>query len=347
MRVSTRSLLQIRQRLAGGCTLKGQLASGTELAFDADRIISSSYCPFSKEWLYFDWQLNERVLKFPRFFPHADSENLVIGVSASESRSGYSVLMTDVVPKLHAVDMVGSQYFPMYVYDGDDDGDDDEDELFTRSKKKAAGPVRRDGITDAGVQHFCDAYPGEKITKKDVFDVRLRHPAPAVIASVTRTTSAKNSPRIPRVKTAKEFWAFSQAGKQLGDLHVGYEAVAEYKATINGPAQPRGSQLRVNMKFGKGKDKTVIHYNDLITVRDIPLEAYDYVVNGKPAIEWVMERQAVTTDKASGIMKDANALGDRDRAQRALSAFAPPSRDHGEPRDHEDRARPARARYPR
>ena len=38
----------------------------------------------------------------------------------------------------------------------------------------------------------------------------------------------------------------------------------------------------------------------------IPLEAYDYVVNGKPAIEWVMERQAVTTDKDSGIVNDAN-----------------------------------------
>ena len=61
------------------------------------------------------------------------------------------------------------------------------------------------------------------------------------------------------------------------------------------------------MRFGKGKDKSVIHYNDFITVRDIPLEAYEYVVNGKSAVEWVMERQSVTTDKASGIVKDANA----------------------------------------
>jgi hypothetical protein len=36
------------------------------------------------------------------------------------------------------------------------------------------------------------------------------------------------------------------------------------------------------------------------------LDAYDQVVNGKPAIEWVMERQAVTTDKASSIVNDAN-----------------------------------------
>jgi len=60
------------------------------------------------------------------------------------------------------------------------------------------------------------------------------------------------------------------------------------------------------MNFGKGKDKTVIHSNEFITVRDIPIQAYDYIVNGKSAIEWVMAPQGVTTDQASGIEKDAN-----------------------------------------
>lgn len=109
------------------------------------------------------------------------------------------------------------------------------------------------------------------------------------------------------MKSSKDFWAFSQAGRKLGDLHVGYESVPEYAARIEGPAKPTSAQYRVEkMKFGKGKDKTVVHYNDFITVHDIPLQAYDYVVNGKPAIEWVMERQAVSTDKASGIVKDPN-----------------------------------------
>ena len=45
---------------------------------------------------------------------------------------------------------------------------------------------------------------------------------------------------------------------------------------------------------------------DLKTIRDTPLAAYDHIVNGKPALEWVMERQAVTTHKDSGIVNDAN-----------------------------------------
>lgn len=52
-------------------------------------------------------------------------------------------------------------------------------------------------------------------------------------------------------------------------------------------------------------DKTTVIYNDYITLRDIPLQAYEYMVNGKSAIEWVMEHQAVTTDKKSGILNDA------------------------------------------
>jgi len=47
-------------------------------------------------------------------------------------------------------------------------------------------------------------------------------------------------------------------------------------------------------------------YNHKITMSGIPLEAYDYVVNGKPALEWVMERQAVTPHKESGILNDVN-----------------------------------------
>ena len=110
------------------------------------------------------------------------------------------------------------------------------------------------------------------------------------------------------MKTAADFWAFSKAGRELGEYHVGYEKVPEHSAKVEGPAKPTAAHYRVEkMRFGKGKDRSVVHYNDHFTVRDIPLAAYEYVVNGKSAIEWVMERQSVTTDKASGIVKDANA----------------------------------------
>jgi predicted helicase len=113
------------------------------------------------------------------------------------------------------------------------------------------------------------------------------------------------------VQEAASFWAFSRAGRALAELHLKYESVTPFSVTIDSggktlkPADYRVEKMRFG-KSGKDKDRTTVHYNERITVTDIPLEAYDYVVNGKPAIEWVMERQTVRTDSDSGIVNDAN-----------------------------------------
>ena len=117
------------------------------------------------------------------------------------------------------------------------------------------------------------------------------------------------------MKTAADFWAFSKAGRALADLHINYETVDPY------PVQYHGGNLLIDslgaedfrvqqMKFAKGKngekhDKSTVIYNHKITMTGIPVEAYNYVVNGKPALEWVMERQAVSEHKDSGIVNDA------------------------------------------
>ena len=123
-------------------------------------------------------------------------------------------------------------------------------------------------------------------------------------------------PRIPLTKRVEDFWVYVDAGRKLGELHVGYERVEPYAVTIaegdlrlaniNDPA----TYFRVEkMKFAGRRpnlDKTTVIYNSKITMTNIPIEAYEYVVNGKPALEWVMERQCVSTDPASGIVNDAN-----------------------------------------
>ncbi|MDA0576004.1 type ISP restriction/modification enzyme [Burkholderia gladioli] len=122
---------------------------------------------------------------------------------------------------------------------------------------------------------------------------------------------AKELPRIPCVKSAAEFWAFSKAGRELADLHVNYETVETFPLQMEGggllltDADYRVEKMRYG-KNGKDKDLTTWIYNDKISVTGIPLEAYEYVINGKPALDWVVERQCVKTDKDSGIVNDAN-----------------------------------------
>ncbi len=121
----------------------------------------------------------------------------------------------------------------------------------------------------------------------------------------------KALPRIPRVKTIADFRAFEQAGRKLAKLHLDYENAEQYQVTftkdISGLTD--ADYYVKKMKFPKilkKDDKSKIAYNSKITIENIPLEAYEYIVNGKSAIEWVMERQGVSTHKDSGIVNDAN-----------------------------------------
>jgi len=59
--------------------------------------------------------------------------------------------------------------------------------------------------------------------------------------------------------------------------------------------------------------KIIFSYRFITVLTDIPPETYDYIVNGKPALEWIMERYQVTTDKDSGIRNDPNDWSDNPR----------------------------------
>lgn len=296
------------KQISWSVNLKQDIARGKQANFIQAALTRSLYRPFTKEWLYFDRTFNERVLQMPRIFPDAEKINLVICVSGVGARS-FSSLISNHLPCLDNIEK--GQCFPLYLYESKDEKESANAELFVTAP--AIKYTRRDAITTEGLQHFQSAYPGETISKEDIFyyvygllhspDYRDRY----------ADNLSKELPRIPCVKTTADFWAFSKAGRKLADLHLNYETVTPYAATIEGEGKdkPEVAYRVEKMKHGKGQDKdkdlSVIHYNGRITVRDIPLEAYDYIVNGKSAIAWVMERQAVKTDKDSGITNDANA----------------------------------------
>ena len=123
----------------------------------------------------------------------------------------------------------------------------------------------------------------------------------------------KELARIPRVATYEEFAAFEKAGRALAELHVNYETVKPYESCTIDAAD--GASYRVEkLTYGKiagqkgdaAKDRSTIIYNSSITIRNIPLEAQEYVVNKKSALDWVVERCCVSTDKDSGIVNDFN-----------------------------------------
>ena len=293
-------------------SLTAKYERGIRGSFSEDWITTGLYQPFYLQRFYGEPMFVHRYGKLRRIFPDSECENLVIQVSGVGATTEFSALMSDLMPNLHTVD--SGQCFPLYWYDEAQPASD----LFTDSNNQNNGFIRNDAITDEGLASFQIAYPGEKISKEDLFyyvygllhspDYRERF----------ENNIAKEQPRIPAVRSFDDFVAFCDAGRALGDLHVNFESVDPYMVTFKEGAHDLISKVRADpvsffrvrkMKFGsmgREKDKTTVIYNANITMRNIPLEAYDYVVNGKPALEWVMERQVVKQDKTSGIVNDAN-----------------------------------------
>lgn len=289
------------QRISWTHNLKQDLAKGRVLQYEELSPTKSLYRPFTKQWIYYSRTLNERVYQMPRIFPEMAENNLVICVSGVGERSGFSALITDLPTNFHTIDT--GQCFPLYLYE----------EAIEASKgglfaeKAEGGSRRRNAITDAGLAHFQAVYSGEQISKENLFYYvyGILH-SPDYRGRFADNLS-KELPRIPAVKKAAAFWAFSKAGRALAELHLNYETVEPYPLTIEAKGTLTDADYRVEkMKFAKKGDKTTVIYNHRITLKGIPEAAWDYVVNGKAALDWVMERQAVRTDKASGIVNDAN-----------------------------------------
>ena len=134
--------------------------------------------------------------------------------------------------------------------------------------------------------------------------------------SATRTTSPELLPRIPEAATAEAFRAFSEAGQRLLDLHIGYEEAVPYsleERLAPGASRRVGALPSVRRCVGAGltkaPDHSLIVYNDWITLAGIPDEAHEYLVGPRSALEWLLDRYRVTTEKESGIVNDPNDWG--------------------------------------
>lgn len=290
-----------------------KVARGVDGIFSDNKIVTSLYRPFFKEWFYYDSLINQRLAQTPKIFKDGRASNLVISVTGKGSTKEFSALIANTIPDLEMISK--GQCFPLYLYEEvTQDKSIGSGDLFDESLDLTVSETkyeRKDGISDEGLEHFQTAYPSEQIAKEDIFyyTYGLLH------SEEYRTRYADNLtkelPRIPCVKKAEDFWAFSKAGRELAHWHLNYETVEPYKAKLDTGSTPY-SQLSdedfyvEKMKFAKKGEKGTVVYNKRITIKDIPLEAYDYVVNGKPALEWVMERQGVSTHKDSGIVNDAN-----------------------------------------
>ncbi|GAA6919754.1 DEAD/DEAH box helicase family protein [Helicobacter pylori] len=234
-----------------------------------DRIRLALYRPFNKQWLYFDKNLNEEQSQLKKIFPDKDAQNVVINTGVGNGKN-FSALVSDAIPDIHFIGDANA--YPLYYYD--DLGN------------------RYNAISGYALNLFRRHYKDNAITEEEIFYYIY-----AILHHKGYLEKYKNSlaKEDPRIALSPDFKELSVLGKELAELHLNYEseelhASVEYKTLMN--AEEKGYYDVEKMK--KIGDR--IHYNNHIAITKIPKKAFDYVINGKSAIDWVIERYQKTTD---------------------------------------------------
>lgn len=254
-----------------------------QLKADSECITSILYRPFTKKWIYYNKDLVERPSK--NYSKKFGLENKVIVTSGRGIRNAFSVLASKYIVSLDFIEK--SQGFMRF------DNEVDETQLFQSNDNMNQAFADKLGLSlDDTFAYVYGLLNSREYQEKYANDLK------------------KDLARIPIVKQKDKY---VEVGKALMDLHLNYEEVPVYEdVEVQLSANP--SYVVTKMKFAKKRDEngksvndlSTIIYNQDITISNIPEKAYEYMVNGRSAIEWIIDQYQVKTDKKSGITDDPN-----------------------------------------
>ncbi|HEL2109883.1 TPA: DEAD/DEAH box helicase [Streptococcus suis] len=245
-----------------------------ELEYHQSHLKLSLYRPFTKKWVYHDKKLNEEARLYYNKF---GQDNLVINTTGRGASRDFSTLVINYIPSNDFMEK--GQGFMRY------DNEVDETSLFQSNDNMNQAFADKLGLSlDDTFAYVYGLLNSREYQEKYANDLK------------------KDLARIPIVKQKDRY---VEVGKALMDLHLNYEEVPVYDdVEIQLSAQP--SYKVSKMKFIKKGDRSAIVYNNDITIKNIPEKAYEYMVNGRSAIEWIMDQYQIKTDKKSGITDDPN-----------------------------------------
>ncbi|GAA7648262.1 DEAD/DEAH box helicase family protein [Helicobacter pylori] len=266
-----------KTKIAWTRSLKNKLIKNENLPESGmERVRLAMYRPFNKQWLYWDKDWINRQGRFSKIFPDKSARNVVINTTTRN----FCSLIGDAIPDTHFIGDANA--YPLYYYD--DLGN------------------RYNAISGYALNLFRRHYKDNAITEEEIFYYIY-----AIFHHKGYLEKYKNSlaKEAPRIALSEDFKELSVLGKELAELHLNYESGEMHtsvKHNLLENAEVEGYYDVVKMK----KEKDRIIYNNHITITQIPKKAFDYVVNGKSAIDWVIERYSITTDKDSLIENNPN-----------------------------------------
>ncbi|GAA7309570.1 helicase [Helicobacter pylori] len=239
----------------------------------------SLYRPFNKQWLYWDKDWIKRQGEFSKIFPNKHAQNVVINTGVGNGKD-FSALVSDFIADCGLISP--NQAYPLYCYD--DLG-------------------RRDyAISGYALNLFRRHYKDNAITEEEIFYYIY-----AILHHKGYLEKYKNSlaKEAPRTALSPDFKELSVLGKQLAELHLNYENGEMHESVKHTTLMNAEEKGYYDVEKMTKKGDSIV-YNKNITITKIPKKAFEYAVNGKSAIDWVIERYQKTMDKDSLIENNPN-----------------------------------------
>ncbi len=304
-------------RISWTLCLLSKADQGRNLEYDVASTTVGMYRPFSRQYVYFNRDLNRSVGLLPRMFPTGQHANMGFYVVGVGSAVPFSAIMLDLLPNLHVTGAgSGGQYVPRWTYEKVD-SDSGTLDFADSGDVDEYGYRRVDNITDEILTLYRGTL-GDQVTKDDIFYSVYAQLHDPDYREKFAADLKKMLPHIPTPETIERFEQLAAAGRALSELHVNYESAEPYPLDIQlKPGADPGDRetWRVQkLKWAKKKsetgksvdDKTTLIYNPKVTIVGIPEEAERYMLGSRSALAWIIDRYRVKTDKASGIVNDPN-----------------------------------------
>ncbi|GAA8436811.1 hypothetical protein HpNP55_03130 [Helicobacter pylori] len=266
-----------KTKIAWVRNLKNQLIKGKKLDdFSQEKISANLYRPFNKQYFYDDRELSCSLKKI---FPNKHAQNVVINTGVGNGKD-FSALVSDAIPDGNFIG--NNQAYPLYYYD--DLG-------------------RRDyAISGWALNLFRKHYGDNLITEEEIFYYIY-----AILHHKGYLEKYKNSLKkeAPRTALSPDFKELSVLGKQLAELHLNYESGEMHESVKHTTLMNAEEKGYYDVEKMTKKGDSIV-YNKNITITKIPKKAFEYVINGKSAIDWVIRRYQKTTDEESLIENNPN-----------------------------------------
>ena len=269
--------------------LEDSILKSKKIQFNKNSVVKSLYRPFTKKYLYYDNDVIERPGQWYKKF---GENNLIIMTTGKGISRDFSTLVTNLMPNLHTMDT--GQHFMRY------DNELDETSLFQNNDNMNQTFADKLGLSlDETFAYVYGLLNSREYQEKYANDLK------------------KDLARIPIVKNKEKY---VEVGQKLMDLHLNYEEVPVYEGVEITPLVNPNYKV-TKMRFAKKRDEKGKSVNDLstiifnsdLTISNIPEKAYEYVVNGRSAVEWIIDQYQVKTDKKSGITDDPNDYSDDEK----------------------------------